>query len=115
MDIARCGVEVCVDSRTTTHFLNDISSPPPFSSLLPRPPLPRYFNNSTEKNVDAPFAEPTVNPTCGYGEGVKVTFQRFNVFSVKGLQYNDDGMMMALVKPGLYDSVYPRGRSSYIL
>ena len=87
---------------------------PPFSSLLPRTPLPRYFNNSTEKNVDAPFAEPTVNPTCGYGEGVKVTFQRFNVFSVKGLQYNG-GMMMALVIPGLYYSVYPRGRSSYIL
>ena len=96
------------------HFLNDVSSPP-FLFSPPPLPLPGYFDNSTEKNVDAPFAEPTVNPTCGYGEGVKVTFQRFNVFSVKGLQYNDDGMMMALVKPGLYDSVYPRGRSSYIL
>ena len=96
------------------HFLNDVSSPP-FLFSPPPLPLPGYFDNSTEKNVDAPFAEPTVNPTCGYGEGVKVTFHRFNVFSVKGLQYNDDGMMMALVKPGLYDSVYPRGRSSYIL
>ena len=25
-----------------------------------------YFKNSTEKSVDAPFAAPTVNPTCGF-------------------------------------------------
>ena len=30
-----------------------------------------YFSKSVEKHVDTPFMDPTLNPTCGYREGVE--------------------------------------------